>query len=176
MFGWFLHHVDIVDRYQNFTLLKRKVGQGEHEDLIEDGYQALGHCRCFLGPHLAMVVLHTDLGIYGYKTETNEALYVNQYANYECMLYFYDASLLPASELSVGTVLTLSSPTSILWEVGRYFKERSTSPTRSCIRGWTAQHSVSLHANKKMALIVWPNDIQRSTAFNREKNISINER
>lgn len=61
--------MDIVDRYQNFTLLKRKVRQGEHEDLVEDGYQALGYCRGFLGPHLALVVLHTDLGIYGCKTE-----------------------------------------------------------------------------------------------------------
>lgn len=43
---------------------------------------------------------------------------------------------LPASEhSSVGAaVLTFSSPTSSLWVVGRNFRVRSTSPTRSCVR------------------------------------------
>ncbi len=49
-------------------------------------------------------------------------------------LYFcLGVCYLPAPEqISVRTVLTFSSPTSSLWEVGRNFKDRSTSPTRSC--------------------------------------------
>ena len=51
---------------------------------------------------------------------------------------------LPASEhISVGTVLTLSRPTSSLWEVGRNFSDRSTSPTRSCPE-WEEKHFINL--------------------------------
>lgn len=49
-------------------------------------------------------------------------------------IYFHEGvPYLPASEdISGRTILTFSSPTSSLWEVGRNFKDRSTSPTRSC--------------------------------------------
>lgn len=50
-----------------------------------------------------------------------------------CLESYIGGWYLPLSEhISVRTVLTLSSPTSSLWEVGRNFKVRSTSPTRSC--------------------------------------------
>lgn len=132
MFGWFPSRVSLIHRNQDFTLLQRKLWQGEHEDLIEDSHQAAGHCRSFLVPQLALVALHTDPGIQGCTTQGSQIRNCRLYCM--CKAYFYEGvCCLPESEhIFVRTVLIFSSPTSSLWEVGRNFKDRSTSPTRSC--------------------------------------------
>lgn len=129
-FGWFPSHASLIHRNHNFTLLKRKLWQGEHEDLIEDSYQAAGHCRGFLVSQLAMVALHTDPGVKGCTTQRRQ---IRNWMLYCIWLHFNGGvCYLPVSEhILVRTILTFNSPTSSLWEVGRNFKDRSTSPTRS---------------------------------------------
>lgn len=72
MFGWFPSRASLKHRHHNFTLLQRKIWQGEHEDFIEDGHQAAGHYGCFLVSQLALVALHTDPGIQGYTTQRRQ--------------------------------------------------------------------------------------------------------
>lgn len=132
IFVWHPRRLHLIHTNYNFTLLQRKIWQREQEDFIEDSHKAAGHGRGFLVPRLAMVALHTDPGVQGCATEGSQISY--SYCSMCVCLYFYDAvQHLPASEdISVRTVLTLSSPTSSLWAVGRTFKDRSTSPPRSC--------------------------------------------
>lgn len=67
--GGFPSLVSLIERHYNFTLLQRKLWQGEDENLIEDHQEAAFHCRGFLAPQLALVALHGDPGIHSWRTQ-----------------------------------------------------------------------------------------------------------